>query len=465
MVSYSKAAVERARKVQEVILRAMAKKITWWQAAEIIGIHDRSMRRWRERYEEFGYDGLLDRRRGKPSPKRVPVATVEQVLGLYREKYFDLNVRHYHEKLREQHGIKLSYTWVKKALQGAGLVPRSRKRGVHRKRRERRPLPGMLLHIDGSQHRWFQDERSYDLIVILDDATNEIYYAQLVEEESTATVMAALREVIERKGLFCALYSDRGSHFWLTPKAGGKVDAHRLTQVGRAMKELGIQMIPAYSPQARGRSERNFATWQGRLPQELRLHGIKTLAAANDFLHQQYVAEFNRRFQVPAQERGTAFLPRSIRDLDLIFALQWERKVNQDNTVNVQKLILQIEPVRWRATLAGCNVMVHQHLDGTFTITYGPHRLGHYDAAGKKSQSKKEAGQKQPGTVRVPIQGLNSGSFTQEMGSGAKAKPSTLRNDSPLRRGLRVEPISSEPAPSSRPWISSGHDPRRILSP
>jgi transposase len=387
MVSYSKAAVERAMKVQEVILRAMAKKITWWQAAEIIGISDRSMRRWRERYEEFGYDGLLDRRRGKPSPKRVAVATVEQVLGLYREKYFDLNVRHFHEKLREQHGIKLSYTWVKKALQGAGLVQRSKKRGVHRKRRERRPLPGMLLHIDGSQHRWFQDQRYYDLIVILDDATSEIYYAQLVEEESTLTVMAALREVIERKGLFCALYSDRGSHFWLTPKAGGKVDPHRLTQVGRALKELGIQMIPAYSPQARGRSERNFGTWQGRLPQELRLRGIKTLAAANDFLRQQYVAEFNRRFQVPAKQRGTAFLPRSMRDLDLIFALQWERKVNQDNTVNVQKLTLQIEPVRWRATLAGCNVTVHQHLDGTFTITYGPHRLGHYDKEGQPLQS------------------------------------------------------------------------------
>lgn len=389
MVSYSKAAVERAMKVQEVILRAMAKKITWLQAAEIIGISDRSMRRWRERYEEFGYDGLLDRRTGQPSPKRVAVATVEQVLGLYGEKYFDLNVRHFHEKLREQHGIQLSYTWVKKALQVAGLVRGSKKRGVHRRRRERRPLPGMLLHIDGSQHRWFQDERYYDLIVILDDATSEIYYAQLVEEESTLTVMAALRAVIERKGVFCALYSDRGSHFWLTPKAGGKVDPHRLTQVGRALKELGIRMIPAYSPQARGRSERNFGTWQGRLPQELRLRGIKTLSAANDFLRQEYVAECNRRFQVQAQERGTAFLAKSIRDLDLIFALQWERKVNQDNTVNVQKLSLQIEPVRWRATLAGCSVMVHQHLDRTFTITYGPHRVGHYDAYGEALKENK----------------------------------------------------------------------------
>jgi transposase len=423
MVSYSKAAVERAMKVQEVILRAMAKKITWWQAAEIIGISDRSMRRWRERYEEFGYDGLLDRRRGKPSPKRVPVAQVEQVLGLYREKYFDLNVRHFHEKLREQHGIKLSYTWVKQALQGAGLVKRSRKRGVHRKRRERRPLPGMLLHIDGSQHRWFQDQRYYDLIVILDDATSEIYYAQLVEEESTLTVMAALREVIECKGLFCALYSDRGSHFWLTPKAGGKVDPHRLTQVGRALKELGIQMIPAYSPQARGRSERNFGTWQGRLPQELRLHGITSLSAANDFLR-QYVAEFNRRFQVPAQQRGTAFLPRSIRDLDLILALQWERKVNQDNTVNVQKLSLQIEPVRWRATLAGCTVMVHQHLDGTFTLTYGPHRLGHYDAQGQELKpSNQPAGKAVEKTLAGKVKKANP-TFPSRLGIPQRARDS-----------------------------------------
>jgi transposase len=382
MVGYSKAAMERAMKVQEVILRVMAKKITWWQAAEIIGISDRSMRRWRERLEEFGYDGLFDRRRGQPSPKRVPLATVEQVLGLYRDRYFDLNVQHFHEKLGQQHGIHLSYTWVKQALQGAGLVARGRKRGVHRKRRERRPLPGMLLHIDGSRHRWFQDELWYDLIVILDDANSEIYYAQLVEEESTATVMAGLREVIERQGLFCALYSDRGSHFWLTPKVGGKVDPHRLTQVGRALRELGVQMIPAYSPQARGRSERSFGTWQGRLPQELRLHGISTLETANQFLREHYIAEFNGRFQVAPAQRGNAFLCCARKNLDLIFSLQFERTVNRDNTVSFQNLQLQIEKVRWRGTLAGCNVMVHQHLDGTISLTHGPHRLGSYSGQG-----------------------------------------------------------------------------------
>jgi transposase len=382
MDSYPKAAMERAMKVQDVILQAMAKKITWWQAAEILGISDRHMRRWRERYVEEGYNGLYDRRRGKPSRRRVPVATVEKVFALYRERYFDLNVQHFHEKLQAEHGMELSYTWVKQALQGAGLVARGRKRGVHRKRRERRPLPGMLLHIDGSRHQWFQDERWYDLIVILDDATSEIYYGQLVEEESTATVMAGLREVIERKGVFCALYSDRGSHFWLTPKVGGKVDYHRRTQVGRALHELGVQMIPAYSPQARGRSERNFGTWQGRLPQELRLHQIASLEAANVFLREHYIAEFNRRFQVAAAQRGSAFLPCRRRDLNLIFALQFERTVNRDNTVSFQNLSLQIERVRWRASLAGCQAVVHQHLDGTLSLTHGPHCLGRYTAQG-----------------------------------------------------------------------------------
>jgi transposase len=316
MKGYPEDAWERAMKIQEVILRAVAKKITWWQAAEIIGISDRSLRRWRWRYEQHGYDGLFDRRRGRPSPRRVPLETVEEVLRLYQERYHDFNVRHFHEKLREEHGMELSYTWVKLALQGAGLVKKARKRGVHRKRRKPRPLPGMLLHLDGSHHQWFQDDRWYDLIEVLDDATNETYYAQLVEEESTCTVMAALREVIERQGRFCALYSDRASHFFQTPKAGGPVDPRRLTQVGRALKELGIEMIPAYSPQARGRSERRFGTWQGRLPQELRLRGMRTVEEANRFLRERYIEEINRKFSKPAAERGHAFVPVRGQDLD-----------------------------------------------------------------------------------------------------------------------------------------------------
>lgn len=369
-------------KVQDVILRAIGKKITWWQAAEIIGISDRSMRRWKRRYEKHGYDGLLDRRRGKPSPKRVPLKVAEEVLRLYGEKYADLNVQHFHEKLREAHGIELSYTWVKRALQGAGLVKRGRQRGVHRKRRPRRPLPGMLLHLDGSRHRWFQDDRWYDLIEVLDDATSETYYAQLVAEESTRTVMAALKEVVEKKGRFCALYSDRASHFFETPKAGGPVDRERLTQVGRALKELGIQMIPAYSPQARGRGERRFGTWQGRLPQELRLAGIRTLPEANRFLRERYLAEMNRKFAVPAGQSGNAFVPVRGQDLELIFSVQTERTVDHDNTVAIGERVWQIERTPWRGTLAGCRVRICEHLDGPVSIVYGPHVVGRYTVQG-----------------------------------------------------------------------------------
>jgi transposase len=383
MSYYGLTAEERAMKVQDVILRAMAKKITWWQAAEIIGISDRQMRRWKRRYEIHGYDGLYDRRRGKPSPRRVLIETVEKVLELYREKYFDLNVRHFREKLVEEHGIGLSYTWVKLALQGSGLVAKGRKRGVHRKRRPRRPLPGMLLHLDASEHRWFGDDCWHDLIVVMDDATSEVYYAQLVEEESTRTVMAALRQVVKERGLFCALYSDRASHFFLTPKAGEPVDRSRLTQVGRAMKELGIEMIPAYSPQARGRSERAFQTWQGRLPQELRLAGIESLEEANRFLRERYVAEFNRRFKVPAAEPGHAFVRASGRDLDRTFSIQHERSVNRDNTVRLDNRVLQIGKSRWRGTLAGCRVTVCEHLEGHLSVLYGPHVVGRYNTAGE----------------------------------------------------------------------------------
>jgi transposase len=369
--------MERMMKIQEVVLKAMAGKLKWWEAAEIIGVTDRTMRRWRERYQEHGYSGLWDYRKRSPSPKRIPVEVLEKVLQLYREKYFDFNVQHFHEKLKEEHGVEQSYTWVKTALQEAGLVERRKKRGTHRKRRPRRPLPGMMLHIDASEHDWFQDGRKYELIVILDDATSEIYYAQLVEAESTRSMLSALREVVKKRGVFCSLYSDRAAHFFVTPTAGQKVDKTRLTQVGRALHELGIKMIPAYSPQARGRSERSFGTWQGRLPQELRLRGITQLEKANAFLL-EYVKEFNAKFSVKAAQQGTAFVATRRKDLEEIFSLKQERVVNQDNTVHLDNRVFQIEKTRWRNTLAGMTVEVHEHLEGSVSIHYGPHRIAEF---------------------------------------------------------------------------------------
>jgi len=409
MKHYSQAAVERTMKIQEVIMRAMAKKLKWYQAAQILGISCRQMRRMKERWEKRGYDGLFDRRRGKPSPKRVPMARVQEVLRLYQEEYYDFNVKHFHEKLKSEHQIKLSYTWVKTALQTAGLIRREPRRTRHRKRREPRPLPGMMLHIDGSKHQWFDDGCYYDLIVVMDDATNQVYYAQLVEEESTVTVLAALREVIEKQGLFCSLYCDRASHFFFTPKAGERVDKH-ITQVSRAMAALNIRMIPGYSPEARGRSERNFRTWQGRLPQELRIRNLDTLAAATEFLRTSYIAFFNAQFAHEATEPGTAFTTCQREDLEFVFALHHERTVARDNTVEYGNRVLQIEKTKWRFSLAGCKVTIYQHADQTISIGYGPHIVGRYDDTGQplpapaaaSRSSNQSADRKAPRSKRTP---------------------------------------------------------------
>ena len=383
MALYPARAMERALKIQEVILRAIGGRLLWSQAAEIIGISDRSMRRWRERYEEHGYDGLYDRRLKRPSPKKVPLATVEQVLRLYREKYFDFNVKHFVEKAQQEHGIDLSYTWIKTALQTAGLVAKSRKRGTHRKKRARRPLPGMMLHVDGSTHAWLGGDQRQDLVAILDDANTEVYYARLVDQESTATVMAGLKAVIEQKGLFCSLYSDRGSHFFRTPIAGKPPDKTLKTQIARALEQLGIEMIPAYSPQARGRCERLFGTWQGRLPQELRLRNITTMEAANEFLRKKWIRYHNNHFTVPAGQSGSAFVPYAGTDLNKIFSYQEERVVGNDNTVTFGRVQLQIQPQTFRFSMAKCRVLVCQHLDETISVFYGPHLLGRYDEQGE----------------------------------------------------------------------------------
>ncbi len=383
MQGYPMPAVERAMNVQEVILRAASGQLQWWQAAEIIGVSARTMRRWKLRYEKGGYDGLFDRRQRRPSPKRVPLATVQRVLGLYREQYHDFNVSHFHEKLRSEHQIRLSYQWVKSALQAAGLVKARARRSPHRQRRERRPLPGMMLLVDGSTHCWLPAvaPQQQDLIVYMDDATNEVYSAWLVEEEGTWSVLAGLREVIDKRGVFCSLYTDRGSHFFHTPKAGQPVDRSQLTQVGQVLSRLGIQHIPSYSPQGRGRMERLFGSWQGRLPQELRRAGITEMAAANRYLQQRFIPWHNRHWTEPAHQSGTAFVP-AHQPLDELICLQHERSVAADNTVNFGHHRLQIQPTAIRCSFAKCRVNVCEHLDGSLSIRFGPHLLGRYSSSG-----------------------------------------------------------------------------------
>lgn len=392
MGEYPRFEVDRIMKVQEVIMRAIGGELQWFEAAEIIGVSSRTMRRWKGRYEAHGYDGLFDRRHQRPSPKRVAMSTVQKVLQLYREEYADFNVSHFHDKLVECHGIKLSYEWVKKALQTAGLVGKGTRRGVHRKKRERRPMKGMMVFCDGSPHEWIPllSGQKQDLIAFIDDATSELYSAYLVDEEGTITVMAGLKEVIKNHGLFCSFYTDRGSHFFHTPKAGGTVDKSNMTQIGRALSQLGIEHIPSYSPQARGRMERQFGTWQGRLPQELRKAGIRTMEAANRYIRDVFIPWHNSHLTVQPREQGSAFVPAGQTDLDAIICVQHDRIVQNDNTVTVGKLELQLAPALWRVSFAKCRVTVCEHLDGTISVRYGPRILGRYNRDGVPIKAGKE---------------------------------------------------------------------------
>ena len=278
------------------------------EAAELLGVTERTFRRWTRRYEEDGEAGLLDHRLGKSSGKRVPADRAAEVERLYRERYQGFTVKHFHEHLVKDHGFGWGYTWLKLHLQWAGLAPKAPRKGAHRRKRERRPLRGMMLHQDGSRHQWLEG-RALDLIVTMDDATGAIYSAFLTEEEGTASTFRALKPVFLAHGLPMSLYTDRGAHYFHTPKAGGEIDRGHLTQVGRALEQLGVEHIGAYSPQARGRSERTFATLQDRLVKELRLAGITDIEAANAFIGEVYLPAHNARFAVPPAGEGSAFTP------------------------------------------------------------------------------------------------------------------------------------------------------------
>ena len=372
----------RVARIVEAIGRHRSGALSCVEAAEVLGMSERHFRRLRDRYEAEGAEGLIDRRRGRASGRRAPVDRIEWVLAQYRTRYWDFTAKHFHERLVAEHGFGLSYTWTKLVLQRAGLVERAPKRSAHRKKRPRRPLPGMMLFQDGSRHPWLADRPPLDLIVTLDDATSEIYSAFLVEEEGTFSSFRGLAEVIEKHGLFSSLYTDRGSHYFVTPKAGGKVAKDRRTEVGRALRQLGIEHIPAYSPEARGRMERVFGTLQRRLPQELRLAGSATIEAANWFLAERFVPERNRRFAVAAAEPGSAFVPVA-GSLAEVFCTRTERVVGNDNCVRHNGVSLQIPQQRHRHHFVRATVRVHGYADGGPAVFHGPRCLARYDAGGR----------------------------------------------------------------------------------
>jgi transposase len=369
-------------KFRDVLSRWERKELSAQEAGEILGCSERQFRRYRQRYEEDGLAGLVDRRLGKASVKRVPVDKITWMLGQYRTRHMGWNVKHFHEHLQRQYGFAWGYTWTKTQLHAAGLVTRSARRGPHRRKRPRKPCIGMMLHQDASRFAWLEGAPDLDLVVTMDDASGEIYSAFLVEEEGTVSTLRALLEVFTAKGLPSSLYTDRGSHYFLTPAAGEVVDKKQLTQVGRALARLGIEHIPAYSPQARGRSERMFGTLQGRLPKELSLFGLNDVEAANRYIREVYLPLHNDQFAVPPQIAESGFVAVDPASLADTLCIEQERVVARDNTVAYEGRKLQLPPSPARAHYVKANVKVREYPDGTLAVFHGPRRLARYSALG-----------------------------------------------------------------------------------
>jgi transposase len=372
----------RGMRFTDVLGRSERSELSQMEAAELLGISERTFRRWRDRHREAGEAGLADRRL-TPSLRRAPAAEIERMLGLYRDIYRGFTVKHFHEHLGKRHNYTLGYTVTKLHLHRAGLVQPATKRSAHRKKRLRRPMAGMMLHQDASTHAWLAGEAGkHDLVVTMEDATSAIYSAFLVDEEGTASSFRGVRDVVAKHGLFCSLYTDRGSHYFYTPEGGGPVSRTVLTQFGRALKQLGIEHIAAYSPQARGRSERAFETLQDRVPKELKLAGIDTVEAANRWLSDVYIAEHNARFAITAEQEGSAFVADTMEAWREILCLQEERTVGNDNTVKWERRSLQLPPSRLRPHFVKATVRVHEYPDGQLAVFWGPHRLADYAADG-----------------------------------------------------------------------------------
>jgi transposase len=362
-------------------------RLTQEEAARLLGVCSRTFRRYINRYEENGVEGLLDKRLTQISFRRASVDEVLALVDRYKRRHLGWNVKNFYGWYKHDGGQR-SYTWVKNALQSQGLVSRAPKRGAHRKRRERSPIPGMMLHQDGSTHEWVPGKK-WDLIVTMDDATNEHYSMFFVDEEGTDSSFRGVKEIILKHGLFSSLYTDRGSHYWYTPDEGGKVSKTQLTQFGCAMRHLGIEMIPAYSPEARGRIERAFRTHQDRLPKELAAYGITMMDAANRYLLKTYLPAFNAEFMQPAAEEGSAFVTWIGKDIDDVLCEQYERTVSSDNCVSFEGKTLQIPPDKYRCHYVRVKVRVHRYMDGSLAIFHGPRKLADYDQQGKLKETRK----------------------------------------------------------------------------
>lgn len=428
---------------REVITKAIDGQLSWIAAADIIGVTTRQMRRIRRAVERHGMSAVMDQRGGRPRRKRVTAQMLREICQLKRGMYADFSMRHFYERLTEQHGIAVSYTYVRQVLQEAGIVEKEPGRGRYRRRRERRPLVGMLVHLDASTHEWIAQQPMQDLVVALDDADGRILYAEFVAQEGTLSTFQALTSIVREHGRFCALYTDRGAHFCRTEQAGQAPAEEQQGQVTQALRALGIRHILARSPQARGRSERAFQTIQGRLPQELRLHRITTYAQANCYLKDVFVPDFNRRFTVTPAQSESAFTPLAGIDLDLLLSAKHERVVRNDNTVTFKRVTLQLPTTPARMHFVRCPVIVHQFPNGHLGVSYQGHLLARYDTDGNPLPS--PIIKERASNAQQRLASTKKLSAALHRTAGANPESIVFRPRPHLPRGATAEKLYSKP--------------------
>ncbi len=357
------------------------RRLSQMEAARFLGVSVRTFRRYIHRFEMAGSEGLIDRRVSQGSPRRAPLDEVAEVVDTYSARHEGWNVKQFYAWYRRTGGQR-SYNWVRMQLQDAGAVKKLPRRGWHRKRFELAPRTGMRLYQDACRHEWLPGRRC-DLVITMDDSTGTHYSTLLCEAEGTWSGLAGVRQVIEKHGLFCSLYTDRALHYWSATKTTVKSDQAKLTQFGRAMKQLGIKMIPTRSAQMRARCQRAFSIHTDRLPEELAAAGVTGFAETNKYLDTVYRQAYNKEFEQLPREQGSAFETFARHDqLDDILCERYRRVVRSDKCVRFDGLLLKLPADRLSCDYVKTHVTVRQHLNGTLSVSHGLRRLARYDANG-----------------------------------------------------------------------------------
>ena len=396
----------------QVIRNALNRKISNNQAASLLDLSKRQIIRLKNKVRGADLSGIVHGNRGKPPKTTIGKETKETILNLYLNTYNGFNVSHFGEFLEEVHGIRVSRETIRKLLLIGGLRTKSKSPPRHRTRRARMPKSGLLVQMDSSEHKWLVENTNW-LIATIDDATGEVPYALFVDSDSTENNMRVIKRLIEKKGIPVALYTDGASHFITQRHYSYRVNLkcdYSPTQIQSALNELGVRLIIAGSPQAKGRVERLFETFQDRLLKELKLYKISSIEKANDYLHNKFLKKFNKKFSIDPKDPEAAWrvVPKEV-NLESVFSIKEQRTVMADNTISYKNRIFQILPDKYRISFAKARVVVEKRLDESIHIKYKDQYLNFKEISSGETKKIK--------TNTLPLENLLTGDiFTLHQG-------------------------------------------------